>query len=144
MSKGNGKDRPVLMPERMGLAESKRNDWVVDLPVEVTIEQIQDPDYWSHVAQQMTPFDHIEARSEDGSWVAYLLVVFAERNYALVIVDRVIKVAVDTAAPVSSIKYKVDWKGPHHKFVVIRTSDSAVLQSQLKTRAEANDWLVAH
>lgn len=142
--KGNGKDSPVLMPERFGEAESMRHDYVVNAPVGVTLEQVMDPSYWAHVAKEMVPFDHVQVRAEDGSWVAYLVVVSAERNYAIMHLDRVLKLDQTPDVPVESAKHKVEWKGPHHKFCVIRIADSAMLQSQFKTKGEANDWLRNH
>ena len=114
------KQSPVLMPDRVGLAEDKRHDWVVDLPMTVTIEQALEPSYWAHVASQMDPLDHIELRAEDGSYVAYLVVAFCERNYARVVLDRVVKIEESREAPLSSQKHKVDWKGPAMKWCVIR------------------------
>lgn len=143
-TKGNGKNSPVLMPERMGLAESKRHDWVVDAEFGTTVEQLLEPSYWSHVAVRMVPGDHVEVRAEDFSWVAYLVVHYAERTYAKVVIDRVVKIADSTEIPVVSIKHKVEWKGPHHKFAVIRISDAQMLHSGCKTRGEADDWLRNH
>jgi len=138
------KQNPVGMPERMGLAEDKRHDWVFDLPVGLKIEDVLEPSYWAHLASQMDPLDHIEVRAEDGSWVAYLVVAYCERNYAKVKLDRLVKLEDDQEAPITSIKHKVEWKGPHMKFCVIRLSDSAVLQQGMRDKAMANQWMVEH
>lgn len=142
--KGNGKAAPVLMPERMGLAEAKRHDWVVDAEYGMTVDQILEPAYWSHVAAQMTPGDHIEVRAEDFSWVAYLIVQYAEKTYAKVVIDRVVRIEKSDELPAVSIKHKVEWKGPHHKYAVIRISDSQMLSSGHKTRGEADEWMRNH
>jgi len=138
------KDIPVLMPERFGASEEKRHDFVVDLPISVTLEQAMDPGFWAHVAHEMIPLDHIELRAEDGSWVADLIVAFCERNYAKVVLKSITKLDEDQVAPASSIKHKIEWKGPHLKYSVIRTADSKVMQSQMRTRDEATQWLTAH
>ena len=142
--KGNGKAGPVLMPERIGLAEDKRHDWVVDAEFGTTLEQVLEPSYWSHMASQMVPGDHIEVRAEDFSWVAYLIVHYSERTYAKVVLDRIVRIESSSEAPAVSLKHKTEWKGPHHKWVVIRISDSQMLHSGCKTRIEADEWLRNH
>lgn len=132
------------MPERIGLAEEKRQDWVVDLPFAHTLEDALDPGYWAHVAGTMQPGDHIELRAEDGSWRADLVVDFCERNYARVVLKHLLKMQADTQAPTTSIKHKVEWKGNYNRYCVIRTSDEKMLQSGFRTRAEADHWLTEH
>lgn len=143
-SKANGKGSPVLMPERFGLAESKRHDWVVDAEFGTTIDQVLEPSYWGHVAPQMVPGDHVEVRAEDFSWVAYLVVHFAERTFAKMVLDRVLRIENSTEIPSVSIKHKVEWKGPHLKFVVIRIADSQILEKNFRTRIDADEWLRNH
>lgn len=142
--KSNGKGVPVLMPDRFGEAEFKRHDFVVDAEAGTTLDQLMDPAFWSHVSQQMDPFDHIEVRSEDGAWIAYLVVLFAERNYARVAMDRVIMIEQNTEAPAASVRHRVEWKGPHYRFAVIRASDDQMLEKGFKTKFEAETWMRNH
>ena len=135
---------PVLMPERMKLAESARRDWVADVEIGRTVEDILHPSYWAHIGPQLSPGDHIEARAEDGQWVAYLYVFYAERTFAYVVLDRLLKIKANEITPQESIKHKVEWKGPHHKFGVVRVADSKMLQADFKTRDEAVTWLRNH
>lgn len=138
------REMPVLMPDRFQRSEYKRTDWVADIEAGRSVEDILDSSYWAHNAQQMQPYDHIEARAEDGKWIAFLIVRFAERNYAQVALDRVIEFKDNADRPESSLKHKVEWKGPHYKFAVIRLADAQMLQSGLKTREEAYAWLRNH
>lgn len=138
------KESPVLMPSRFALAEFRRHDWVADVESGRTVEDILQPSYWTHIAPQLQPYDHIEARAEDGKWIAFLIVLFSENNYAQVIVDRVLKIEANADTTSPSAKYKVDWKGPHYKYVVIRVSDDQMLHSGCKTRDEASSWLKNH
>jgi hypothetical protein len=82
-------------------------------------------------------------RWDDGSKLAYLVVVMCEKNYAKVQLDRVIEIKENTETPQSSIKHRVEFKGGHVKFCVIRVSDSKILQESFKTREEADSWLRA-
>ena len=138
------KSMPVLMPERMGLSEDKHHDWVVDLPLTVTLEQALEPSFWAHVAAQMEPLDHIEVRSEDGSWIAFLIVSFCERNYAKVVLDRKVVLNDDHEVPISTVKHKVEWKGPHLKWCVIRVADSQPLQQGMRDKQTAFTWMTEH
>ena len=138
------KQMPVLMPDRLKLAEAARRDWVADVEIGVSIEAILDSSYWSHAGPHLNAGDHIEARAEDGQWVAYLYVFYAERTFAHVVLDRVLKIKANEIQPQESIKHRVEWKGPHHKFGVIRVADAKMLQADFKTRDEAVIWLRNH
>ncbi len=141
---GKGKGQPVLMPDRFGEAEFKSKFFIADAEAGTTLEQVMDPAYWSHVAGQMEPFNHVEVRSEDGSWIAFLIVHYAERNYARVVLDRMVKLEGSAEAPAASQKYRVEWKGPHHKWTVIRIADSQMLSRQHPGRYEAEQWMRNH
>lgn len=138
------KPQPVLQTDRFGDAEQKAHFFIVDVEVGNTLEQVMDPAYWAHVAVNMDPFDHIEARWEDGSQIAHLVVYACERHYAKVVLDRLIKIEANAARGEPAAKHKVEWKGPHHKHVVIRTADSKVVQSGFKTRFDAETWMRNH
>lgn len=140
--KGNGKIQArVIMPQRFAEAETLRHDWIADAEVGTSLEEVMEPSYWTHVAPLMVPYDHIEVRAEDGTWIAYLVVLYAERNYAKVVLDRVLKVEQNAEVPEASLKHKVKYNGPHHKFCVIRLSDDEILHKGCKTREEADAWL---
>jgi len=141
--KPKAKEQRVLVPERFSEVEFKEHRWIVDAEAGTTLEQVCESSYWAHVAKDMEPFDEIKVRSEDGAWVAYLLVKYAERNYAIVVVDRVLKLEGDFT-PAKSVKHKIEWKGPHHRFVVIRLSDSKMLQTGFKSRYDAETWMLQH
>jgi len=138
------KGNPVLMPERMGLAEDKRHDWVVDIPITVQREEILDPSYWAHVAEQMEPMDHIEARWEDGSKIIYLVVQMCERNYARVALHGELTLDTAISVPTGSEKYKVEFKGTRLQWTVIRIADSVTLHSGAKSRELATAWMLDH
>lgn len=138
------KSMPSIMPDRFGLSEEKRRDWIADIPDTVSIDEIMDPSYWAHIASQMQPMDHIEARREDGAWIAYLVVQFCEKNYATVVLDRRLNLTQEGDIPASSIKHYVKWKGPVLKWVVIRSHDSQILKDLMLSRDEAAAWMIDH
>ena len=141
MGEAAKKQVPVLMPERFGLVEEKQHRFIVDLPATVSLDDALEPSYWAHVAAEMQPFDEITIRAEDGSFIAYLVVGWCERNFAHVKLDRRIDLTVSREPPTSSVKHRVEWKGPHMKFCVIRNSDNKFLRDGERTEDEAKRWL---
>ena len=144
MAEAAKKQSPVVMPDRMVLAEHKRQDWVVDLPVGVTLEMAMEPGYWAHVAAQMEPLDHVELRADDGSWVAFLIVRYCERSYAIVHLVSRVDLAGPTDAPSSTQKHRVEWKGGAMKHCVIRNADGAVLHQGERDKQAAVNWMIEH
>ncbi len=130
-----------ITDERMKLAEFMRQDWVVNAEEGTTLEELQDPVYWSHMAPALQQFDHIEVREETGAWVATLMVLRAERTLAIVkLLDHTPLGAADEEFKASAT-YVVKYSGPHHRYRVIRASDGAVVQSGLFDKRAANDWI---
>lgn len=133
----------TLNPQRMSLAESWRQDWVVNAEEGTQITDVLDPQYWAHMAQRLAPYDHIEVRLETGEWLLELLVTEVGRNYAQVYVMH--KHELSAPAPVpEAIKHKVIWRGPQHKHTVVRISDGAVLQTGFDKAELAREWMMAH
>lgn len=138
------KRSPIIDQGRMKLAEYERQDWVANIPFGVTVEDISNPGFWAHIATQMKPYDHIEARSEDGTWIAYLVVTGCDRAWAKVAVDRVLKLTTADVALTQAPQHEVTWKGPQYKFSVIRLSDSEMIKNGFLTKEEAQVWMREH
>lgn len=132
------------MPDRIGQSEDKERRFVIDIEYGVTLEDVLEPSYWAHVASQMQPMDEIKVRTEDGSWVAFLMVKYAERNYVSVVLDRLIKLDREIQMPIQSERHKVDWKGPRLRFCVTRTLDQKRVKEGCMSREEAIAWMVEH
>jgi hypothetical protein len=141
----NQKRAVILNPQRMGLAEQMRQEWVVNAEEGTTINDVLDTGYWAHMASQLQQYDHIEVRLETGEWILDLIVLDVGRNYARVYVAHKHDFSdVDLKAPSGSITHKVEWKGPQRKFVVIRLADSAALQEGFASKPEAATWMENH
>ena len=139
------KNRSVMMqPSRMKLAEYERQDWIANAEPHHTVEDILKPGYWAHMAAQMTPYDHIEVRAEDGSWVAYLLVVQADRLWAKVVLTNKIDLVSAEEMPSTTPQHRVEWKGPQRRFGVVRVEDSEVVRDGFQTKDEARLWMREH
>lgn len=132
----------VLSPSRMALAEHWRQDWCVNAEIGTTADDITSSGYFAHMAEQLKPYDHIEVRSEDGTWMANLIVVNAERNWAHVKLVSYIELTDESnAVEAASKKNIVQFKGPHHKWSVIRVADGDKIKTGCASRDEATVWM---
>ena len=133
------------MPAQWGLAEEKRRDHVVEVALGITQEDILEPSFWSHLAPEFNALDKIEVRAEDGSWIANLRVIHAERNYAKVIMEGpIFQIGEPVELANVSTRHRVEWKGPVMLYTVIRLSDSEPVRTKCKTREEAAAWMIEH
>lgn len=136
------KKRSVQITQnRMRLAEFDRQEWVANAEFGTTVDDIQEPGYWAHMAAQLKPYDHIEVRAEDGTWIAHLVVMGCDRTWAKVVVDRVMTLTTKDVAMSQASKYEIAWKGPQHRHAVIRSADREMVKSGFQTREEAGLWM---
>lgn len=131
----------VFTESRMKEREHKIHDYVLDVEVGVSVDDLLDPSAWAFLAPQLQPGDAIEVRPDDFSWFAFLRVVWAERNFARVILINVVKCEMNMEAPESSIKHEVRFKGGTLKWCVIRLSDQQAIQEGIASREAAHAWL---
>jgi len=134
----------ALHPMQMRVAEYERIVYVADIAFGVSLDEILAPGFWAHVATKLPPYTQIEARSEDGSWIAYLIVTGSDRTWARVAVDRVVNLTTKDVSETQATSHEVKWKGPALKYAVIRLSDNAVVLSGFRQREEAIRALQEH
>lgn len=135
---------PILLPERIGLAEFKRQDWVAQVGLDVTEKDILEPAFWAHVCQLFKKLDTIEVRWEDGSLIHHLRVLWCDRAYAnvkLIGTEKLGKIVPDK--DMMSNKYSTDWKGDM-EWCVTRIADHRVMQTNLRDRASVASWIADH
>lgn len=132
------KNRSVFIdPGRMKLAQYERQDWVANAPPGTIQKDLVNPSFWALMAYQMKPYDRIEVRADDGTWVTELLVVGCDRNWANVVVLAHHKLTGIDDAMVNSSKLELKWMGPHRKWAIIRRADSAVIEDQIADKDTA-------
>ena len=134
----------VLNPQRIGLAESMRQDWVVNAEEGTTVDQILQPSYWAHVAANMSVNDRIEVRLETGEWILELLITSLGRNWAAVYVCQRYDLATANESAPPAAKHIVKWRGPQHKHCVVRVSDNEVIQEGHNTAEDARAAMVQY
>jgi hypothetical protein len=138
------KSERILNPQRMGLAEHLRQQWMVNAEEGTTVEDVLDPQYWSHMAAQLQPYDRIDVLLETGEWLLELLVINRGRNWAQVHLLHKYDLEQRSEIMPAAQKHRIEWKGPQRKHAVIRIADSQVIQDGFSSKLEAGVWLANH
>lgn len=135
-----------LGPGLLAETEFKITNWVADVPASTTINDMIRPDYWALHASKFTPWDRIQIRASDMSWLAEVVVLDCSRTWAKVRFLNMFELS-DMAPVISSddiadaLKlYEVRHRGPR-KWSVIRLSDAEVMVDDINTREVADAWL---
>lgn len=113
----------------MHAADYQRSDWVARPEKGTTLDEMMTPEYWANQAQNMRQFDRIEVRAFDGSWWAELLVMVVQPFAAKVHVLRHLDFAKPSASGDLAVPdgYEIKWRGPQHRFAIVRLSDNTVI-----------------
>jgi hypothetical protein len=135
-------------PGRMKAAEYERRDWVVNAPQGTIPEDIQDPAFWALHAAKLSPYDHVEVRADDGTWIAQCIVLGCERTWARVhtlAVHRLTSADVAmTQAAREAARFELKFRGPADKWCVIRRKDGAIVKDGCHTKDQAHAWMKEH
>lgn len=129
--------------QRVNLAEYRRQEWVVTPEAGVTLQNLLDPTFWSHVSGRMKPMDIVEVFIEDGSAYYRMMVTSCNRIAANLIVlyskDLTAEEQETFNTPVASAanNYEAKWQGPAEKWIVLRTKDKAKVKTGFGSREEA-------
>jgi hypothetical protein len=133
------------------LAEYKRLEYIHTPPIGVGVEELENPEYWAHVAQYLQPYTRIEVRSADGVWIAELIVKAASSFRASMHIDRVILLhkpgaRVAPAQPPEAVPegFDIKHRGATAKWTVKALSDGVMLKEGLESRSAAILWLQQH
>jgi hypothetical protein len=131
---------------RIILAEFGRNEWIATATPGTTIEEVRDEGYFAHRAKDFRPYDRIEMRIDDGSWLAELLVLEVTRTYCRTALLNFYRLTTDDVArtKASQDRYAIKFRGPHLQFSVIRNSDNVVMSEHHRTMQQAESWLRDH
>jgi hypothetical protein len=152
MEQKQEKAAPQLPPNDLQIFEQISTRYDARIQQGVKPEDLLAPAFWAHKAVLLRPMDEIRARAEDGTWVAYLLVLDTSRTWARVkMVDLVnlgtADVALSQAAEeeVKRIKgdFKVTFRGPH-KWSVVRKLDNQVMVESIQEKVDAEIWIDRH
>ena len=136
---------PAIHDGRFAAAEYERSTWVITAEEGTIPEDVLNADYYAHVAAKLSPYDRIEVRANDGTWVAELLVLDVSRLWAKVHalhLHKLTTVDVSQSNVERSLPYFVRYQGPHDKWVVVRRADSQAVSTGHGTPEAANEWMI--
>jgi hypothetical protein len=128
-------------------AEFRRLIYVADIEQNHNRATVINPAYWANVSAQLQPFDRIEVRCEDGTWISELLVLEVGRSYVRVKELTHYKLTTaDVAQSQDAIQtgFEVFWRGSHHRWSVKRLADNEVVHTGEPSKNDANSWVQEH
>lgn len=146
MAEAKKEGNPTLQPGRFQPAEQVRNHFCATAEAGTTFKQMLHQDYWAHEARKLKPYDLIECRSDDGLFWGTVIVLESARNWARV--HPLNYVALDSKDVAQSRgqadldDFRIEYKGPNKKHVVIRKSDNEIVHEGEDRKLGAQQWLV--
>jgi len=141
-----------LSPDALGQLDYVSTRYDARIPQGVTPQDIANPAFWAHHAIKLKPFDEIRVHTEDGTWMAYYLVLDCSRTWAKVHLlsahrlttgDVAMSQASEAEVKTFIEHHTIVHRGPH-KWSVVRKGDKAVLVEGLGQKDEATLWLETH
>lgn len=130
----------MAVPNRVQMAEHGRNIHLYTAPAGAAPEDMLAPAYWGLVSKNFAPYDHVEVRTDDGRFWAEYIVIASDRTWAKLHPLRVVELPNAQLEEVDP-GYKIEWKGPHLKFCVLRVSDGSSVHEGEQERSGAVSWL---
>jgi hypothetical protein len=148
------KDKPIpqLSPTALHPFEYVSTQHDALIAQGVTPQDLLQPAFWAHHATKLRPYDEIRARAEDGTWIAFYIVLDASRNWARVqqlalhrLTTRDVSLSQTSEDQVKAFidAHSVTYRGPH-KWSIVRKADRNVLTEGIEQKDDAQAWLEKH
>ncbi len=133
-----------LHQNRFSMAESARRVWTATPEEGTPFEDLLRRDHWTHIAASLRPGDFIEVTPDEMNYFAWFKVLDAGQNWANVVL--LFKKDFDNQDNLNILQeqYKVQYRGPHHRYCIIRLSDEDVVHVGCQTQAEGNRYIADH
>lgn len=136
----------ALAPNRLALAEYKRNIHRVTVDAGTKFSEVLTPEFWVHAAKGLRKGDKIEIVAADNAYYGELLVLSTQDKGALV--RQISYINFDEKAVVAASKpevkkpdFVVQYKGSSAKYCVLRTADNELIKQGCDTKEQAAEWL---
>lgn len=107
----------------------------------VAFDSLLHPEYWAHVAKQLTPGARIETAAADGAWWGMLLVRAAGQHDAVVQALQHVELGEADKATPTFAEYEIAWVSPTRKWGVKRLSDKMWVKQDFQTQGQAQQWV---
>lgn len=133
-----------MKPTRLQLAEHAVSAHYHVPEFGVSLTDVCQPAYWTHVSRTLRPGDKIEILSPTGDWWAMLIVRMTGKVEASVSVLQHVVLEKPDEITTPASPYEVKWRGPSVKFSVIRKEDGGVVKENFESKDAANQWVKNH
>jgi hypothetical protein len=114
----------------------------VTVAPEVTIDEILDPVFWTHVAGATFRgvYNEVIVEWEDKSAMARLYVRQYDSSFAKMELLEHHQFDNGSLIPISE-KYNIQWMGPFAKYRVVRKEDGQVMRENILSKKDAQDFI---
>lgn len=134
--------KPVSL-NRFGLADQKRNHYLVNCKYGMDPELVLEPEFWEHIARHLGRGDVVTVEPDDLAWEMSVKVIDRGHNWANVkkreFFDYGGAAVIRSEIP---SKYKVEWAGQTDKFRVVFNGE--VLKKGFATETIASQYASNH
>lgn len=134
---------PQLMPQRRRLAEHARNHHVITVEDAKHPGDFLKPEFWALVAKEMQPGDRVDIQDDGLTFFGEYLVLACDATWAKLHALHIAELVPAKEQEISP-DFKIEFKGPHLKYCVIRLSDNQIVHEAAATRIDANTWLIGY
>lgn len=142
------KPRAVVVTDgRMKESSFERHDYVVNAPAGATVKDVETPLFWSNVAYRLRPYDHIEVRADDGTWMAQFMVLGCDRTWARVKLLHKYDLTSADVAMTQAEEFYLKFRGPQAKWSIMQKvdgGDDRVIKDEIASKDDAEKELASH
>lgn len=135
---GDTKKIMPLRPANCGLIEHKVRRFNANVPGQMTVDDLENPDLWANLAPQFEMGSEVRCLADDMSFVAYGVVTYAQGSVAKLKIiarhklDKVDHEALKDAAG----DYNIVQKGPK-KWCIVQMSTGDVIKEGIPNQMDA-------
>ena len=131
-----------LLERHFGLAETRRNIWLVTATGTMTEDDVLAHAFWAHVSNKLQPCDEIIVFHESNEWRLELCVRSADRTGANVeVLVRSDWREVSKGEHDDGDSFAVRWRGPYDRYGVVRKENGEVIKAGFQTKEAALEFL---
>ena len=113
----------------------------VTVPEGTTVEAVMKPEVWANHVHLLRPDFEAVVKPADGAWRAHIEFRAVGKTSATPVLLSYVKYDALVDVPEKAI-YATKYRGPSHRFCVVRKDNGAVERTGFQTEDEAKLWIV--
>jgi hypothetical protein len=131
-----------LQAKRFVLGVQVFNHWRVSFNCDTSIEDIEDPAFWTHVDKYAKPGDTFDGFTDDMLTYFKGLVLAVGHHQVFVKVTEEVVLEEKATVTVDSL-FRSEHAGQHHKWRVMRIADDKMMRSGFESQKQAQTWITS-